>query len=183
MDDASNWSNTERLRLRPWLPIEADRLFDIRRRTEVAQWLGDPSPWTDLSTARQKIETWRTETLEPGPFGVWAIAHKAEAVSGSDPLGTVRLGRLPGSDEVEIGWYLHPDSGGQGFAVEAARAVLDSALAGSVSRVWAIMWPNNEPSARVAASIGMDDLGVIEDPWYGTEAAPTSRIFRSGSAN
>ena len=97
-------------------------------------------------------------------------------------MGTVSCGRLPGSDEVEIGWYLHPDSEGHGYATEAARALLSRTLAGAVDRVWAIMWPHNEPSARVAGSIGMNDLGVVTDPWYGTDVEPTSRIFRAGPA-
>lgn len=182
MSDTSKWAETERLWLRPWHPDEADRLFDIRRRTDVAKWLGDPTPWTERSLAATNIATWNAATLGPGPLGVWAIAAKTEPdVDRATPFGTVKLGQLPGSDEIEIGWYLHPDSTGQGFAAEAAAAVLGHALSGGVARVWAIMWAHNEPSARVATSIGMDDLGVIEDPWYGTDADPLSRIFRTPS--
>lgn len=179
MSSSTDWATTARLLLRPWRLDEAERLLDIRRRREVAQWLGDPNPWTTIETARAKIASWSEATAEPGLKGVWAITLLDDGQSRSAPLGTVSLGQLPGSDETEIGWYLHPDSGGQGFASEAARAVLSHALRSGIEQVWAVMWPHNEPSARVALAIGMVDMGVIDDPWYGTEAEPTSRIFRA----
>ena len=41
------------------------------------------------------------------------------------PVGTVPLKPLPdGAGEIEIGWHLHPDSWGRGFATETARALL-----------------------------------------------------------
>jgi RimJ/RimL family protein N-acetyltransferase len=33
-------AETERIVIRPWRPDEADRLFDLLRRMEVAKWLG-----------------------------------------------------------------------------------------------------------------------------------------------
>lgn len=167
---------TERLVLRPWRENEAARLLDIRTRPDVAKWLADPTPWTDIAVAEQAIGRWRDAFSSP--LGVRAITLKH--ATSSVPLGSVSLGRLPDSEEIEIGWYLHPDSGGNGYAVEAARAVLELALGSGIPRVWAVMWPHNDPSARVASSIGMTDLGAINDPWYGTEAEPTSRIFRAG---
>lgn len=173
MDSAGSWSRTERLELRPWRADEAERLFDIRRRVDIAKWLGDPKPWTDLATAHDKIAEWHDQTLGSGPIGVWAIASSTEVV------GTVSLGHLPDDGEIEIGWYLHPDSHGQGFASEAAAALLGHAISSGIERVWAIMWPHNDASARDATAIGMDDLGIIEDKWYGTDYEPTSRIFRT----
>jgi RimJ/RimL family protein N-acetyltransferase len=178
MGDATDWPETDRVLLRPWVLDDADRLLDIRRREHVAKWLSDPTPWTELATAQEKIRGWGAATLDTGPLGVWAIVPRDDHT----PIGSVSIGQLPGSDEIEIGWYLHPDSGGRGYAAEAARALLDHTLARGVARVWAIMWPHNEPSARVAASIGMLDLGVVTDPWYGTDVEPTSRIFRAGPA-
>ena len=175
MSPATNELLTERLTLRVWKPDEAARLLDIRGREEVARWLGNPTPWVELSTAVEKIREWSALTLAPGPLGEWAI----DSGDDSGPHGTVRLGLLPYSDEVEIGWYLHPDSGGHGFASEAAQTVLDHAIASGIRQIWAIMWPDNVASARVATSIGMTDLGVINDQWYGTEADPLSRMFVS----
>lgn len=163
---------SERLAMRPWRPDEAERLLDIRRRPEVARWLGDPEPWDDVEHARAMIHQWAAE--EDPPLGIWAIVP-----DGTDlPVGTVRLKHLPGSDEVEVGWYLHPESRGHGYAVEAAGAALRHATQAGIPRVWAIMWPHNRASARVAEGAGMVDLGVRPDPWYGTVSHPDSRMFR-----
>lgn len=165
---------TSRLTVRPWQPEEAERLFDIRRRSEVARWLGDPTPWTSVNTAVEHVARWTTEIAADPPLGVWAIVPNDDA----HPAGSVSLHRLPDDDEIEIGWHLHPDAAGRGLAREAARGLLDHALAHGPPRVWAIMWPHNGASARVAAAIGMRDLGVRHDPWYGTDHEPTSRMFR-----
>lgn len=57
--------------------------------------------------------------------------------------------------------------------------MLAHGLARGVPRIWAIMWAHNGRSARVCRAIGMTDLGVVEDPWYGTPEDPLSRMFRS----
>jgi len=167
---------TDRLHLRRWRDSEAARLFDIRRRDDVAKWLGDPTPWPDLATAEKNIAQWRQPARSTPLLGVWAIATNA---GDTPPVGTVSLGQLPRSDEIEIGWYLHPDSVGHGYASEAATALLTHALDAGAERVWALMWPDNHASARVARSIGMIDFGVIQDPWYGTDVEPMSQMFQA----
>lgn len=166
--------HTERLVLAPWREDEAAVLLDIRSRPSVAKWLSDPAPWTDLAQAETKIEEWHQRTRDKAPLGMWAIRPAA-----GTPVGNVGLNRLPDDDEVEIGWFLHPDATGHGYAREAAAAILARAFAAAVPRVWAIMWAENTASAAVAAGIGMDDLGVVEDPWYGTAEEPLSQMFRA----
>ncbi len=165
---------TERLTLRPWLPAEVDRLLDIRGREEVAVWLAGADPWNDRPHALERIAAWQSLVDGVGPFGEWAIVPDATGVSS----GSVNLSRIGETDDVDIGWLLHPDSVGHGYASEAAGAVLDHAAAAGLSTVWAIMWPQNDASAAVARRIGMADLGVVDDPWYGTPEEPTSRMFR-----
>lgn len=96
----------------------------------------------------------------------------------TEPAGTVSLRPLPNDTFVEVGWNLHPDSTGMGYAREAAALLLAHADRQGFLPVHAVMWPDNDRSAAVCVAIGMTDLGVIEDPWYGTEEEPTSRIFR-----
>lgn len=164
---------TARTEIRRWRPDEADRLLDIRRRPEVARWLGDPTPWTELVTAQAHIEQWTSAGEDD--LGTWAIVPIDRRI----PAGTVKLDRLPGGSDLEIGWSLHPDAMGQGYASEAARCVLAHGLTLGRGPVWAVMWPHNEASARVCVAIGMTDLGVVEDPWYGTDEDPLSRMFRA----
>lgn len=39
------------------------------------------------------------------------------------------------------------------------------------------MWPHNDASAAVCLRLGMPELGVVDDPWYGTIEYRTSRMF------
>lgn len=73
------------------------------------------------------------------------------------------------ADEVEIGWHLHPDSWGNGYATEAAKAVLDHGFRHGLSEILAIAKPDNAPSLAVMHRIGMTHLGRTSR-WYGIEA-------------
>jgi len=67
---------------------------------------------------------------------------------------------LPGTpvaDDVEIGWRLRVDAWGEGFATEAAAAVLSWAWANlPVDRIVSFTIPANLASQRVMERIGMD---------------------------
>ncbi|MEE8600555.1 GNAT family N-acetyltransferase [Euzebya tangerina] len=165
---------TERLDFRPWRPDEASVLLDIRSRPEVARWLADPNPWTSLDQAAARIKRWTEVCASDDPFGVWAIVVQETG----EVVGTVDLHTGPITEGPEIGWYLHPGAVGRGYATEAAGRVLAHGRAHQVGTIWAVMLPDNDASAQVASRIGMWDLGVLEDPWYGTPEEPLSRMFR-----
>lgn len=163
---------TERTTLRPWTVDDAGYYFDILGRRTVTQWLGEPEPLANVRAARRRIE--RVENYAtPRVPGARAIVPDEVGY----PVGAAMLGRLPDDEEIQVGWYLHPDHTGQGYVTEAARAVLDEALACGHRRIWAGMWPHNEASASVCRRLGMTDLGEQVDPWYGTIEYPTSRMF------
>lgn len=203
MDTVEFALETPRATIRHWQPAEAELLFDIRRRPDVAQWLGDPRPWTGVEQARANIVAWR-ERATGGVPSTCAIVPDDTGV----PVGSVSLNRMPTPgagdvpvddagwlsayapvggiaagvpNEVEIGWYLHPDALGQGWASEAATAMLDHGLRHGIGRIWAVMWAHNSPSAAVCRRIGMTELGVKVDPWYGSAVDATSRFFLATS--
>lgn len=166
---------TERLTIRPWHVRDAERLFAIRTIPDVAKWLSKPDAWTHIDEAFEAIGRWSKVIDERGVLGHWAVVPHDRP-----PVGSVSLHLTPDGAETTIGWYLHPDSSGHGYAREAAQALLHAALRpGGVDRIWALMWPQNEASAKVALAVGMTDLGVVDDPWYGEPAEPTSRVFCS----
>ena len=60
------------------------------------------------------------------------------------------------AQEAELGYELHPDSWGQGYATEAARTMLAFAFQTlRLQRVWAQCLPENTASVRVLARLGM----------------------------
>ncbi len=145
--------HTERLRLRAWTTSPADvaRLTDIYGREEIIRWVGGtPSvPPTEL------VGRWSTVHALDDRYGCWAI----EGPDGP-PAGTVLFKPLPnGVGEVEVGWHLHPDSWGHGYATEAARAVIDRGFAAGVPEVYAVVRPGNAASMAVCRRLGMQPLG------------------------
>ncbi|MEA2638594.1 MAG: hypothetical protein QOE18_1651 [Chloroflexota bacterium] len=152
---------TTRLVVRPWRLDEADRFFDIYRRPEVVRWIG-AAPMQDRREAIAMIERNRARLEADSRFGSWAAVERANGVA----VGSVILKPLPDGDgEVEIGWQLHPDSWGNGFASEAAAAVLERGFADGLPELWAVMYPDNHRSAAVCRRIGMQLLGITHR-WY-----------------
>ena len=152
---------TERLLIRPWHPDEVDRFYDMRRRMTVARWIGG-RPLTNRRDAIALLERLGAELALDPRFGAWAVVDRRTQI----PAGTVLLKALPAGDgEVEIGWHLHPDSWGQGFATEAATAILARGFALGLDEIWAVTHPDNRRSIRVCQKLGMTELGLTHR-WY-----------------
>ncbi|MEU6238870.1 GNAT family N-acetyltransferase [Kitasatospora sp. NPDC047058] len=166
---------TDRLTVRHWTQDDHDRAFAIYSRWEVARWLGStPRALAEPAEARAMVERWRLRSTDPR-FGVWAV----ERQDSGTVVGSVLLVPLPGGDgEVEIGWHLHPDSWGHGFATEAARGVLAKGFADGLAEIRAVVRPGNGPSAAVCRRLGMTLLGPTSR-WYGVETEEY-RIARTG---
>jgi RimJ/RimL family protein N-acetyltransferase len=180
---------TPRLMLRDWDEADLAAYFDLYSRWEVARWLGSQPrrALTDLDQARAALARWQAVTAtHTAPHGLWAIVPQAgtarqggPGVPGGPggPVGTVLL--LPLSDEagptgeVEVGWHLHPDYQGRGFATEAAAALLAAAAQAGMPRVLALTDPDNQASQAVAGRLGMADEGLT-GRWYGL----TTRQYR-----
>ncbi len=75
-------------------------------------------------------------------------------------LGMASL--FPADHHAELGYVLARRHWGQGYMPEAARAVIDWALAQpGLVRVWAVTDVENRASARVLEKIGMQQEGVL----------------------
>ena len=155
-------AQTGRIVIRAWRADEADRLFDLLSRDEVARWLSSGRPMQHRDEAVARIAGWAQVTAADPRLGGWAVVERASGV----PAGTVLLKPLPnGSGEVEIGWHFHPDSWGRGLASEAAGKILARAFALGLPEVWAVTDLDNRASMAVCERIGMRLLGVTHR-WY-----------------
>ena len=158
--------STSRLLIRDWTLEDAPAALAMLSRIEVVQWLGDGVPvlTRDLDEARTKIERWRGRN-DP-PLGHWACEVTDGGPLHGRVIGTVLLLTLPNSEgEKEIGWHLHPDAWGNGYAPEAARAVLARGFEAGLEEIHAVTHLTNENSMTVCRKIGMNHLGVT-DKWY-----------------
>ncbi len=105
------------------------------------------------------IDTWLGERLDPidrrPSVGVWAVMERAtRSILGY--CGLFEFPDLAGRFEIELGYRLARAWWGRGYATEAARAVRDFGFETlSLSRLVALIDPDNRASIRVAEKLGM----------------------------
>jgi len=164
---------TERLLVRSWTADDLDTLADIYSRPELLRWLGGGPTGPESAPAR--LARWRSR-CEPDPtYGVWAITLRSDGT----PVGSVLLVPMPGGDgDIEVGWHLHPDHWGAGYATEAARGALVRGFTSGLAEIFAVVAPDNWRSQAVARRLGMTELGRT-DRYYERELV----LFRRTSAD
>ncbi|WP_158853176.1 GNAT family N-acetyltransferase [Saccharothrix deserti] len=142
---------TERLTMRPW--AESD--IEDYRALIAERGGGLPT----VEDARGRITSQLAGTARTG-IALLTIRRRAE----DDFIGYCGLlvGRAT-VEEPEIGYELSRRAHGFGYATEAARAVLDAAIATGRSRLWATVRDWNAPSFRVLEKLGFERHHVTTD--------------------
>ncbi|MGO2931843.1 GNAT family N-acetyltransferase [Microbacterium sp.] len=146
---------TERLEIRPVTTDDFAAVWGYRRLPEVNRWLG-PAPQTREAFDELYLDPERLATtlivrrLADGQVigdvmlkigDAWAQREVAERARGT---------------EAELGWTLAPPYMGQGYAIEAVRAVIDVCFGAlGLRRVHAGCFADNEPSWRLMERLGM----------------------------
>lgn len=157
------------LRLREWTLDDADAVLDMYSRWEVQRFIGrQPRVMRDRDEAVATIVRWNG--IDEPEHGIWAVEHAGTG----RVLGTLLLKSIPASGtgepllpsgDTEIGWHLHPDAWGHGYATEAAATVLRHAFAVGLPTVVAVTYPENTASQAVCRRLGMEHLGQT-DQYY-----------------
>ena len=159
---------TTRLTFRRWQESDAPLILDMYSRREVYRFLGSvPMPVHDLNEALARVQARNARTH--GLDGIWAIVR----VDDNAVIGTVLLVPLTrtdgeASDVYEIGWHLHPDAWGCGYATVAAGAVIARARDGGLAEVRAVVFIDNAASHAVCRRLGMEQVGLTSE-WYNAE--------------
>ena len=164
---------TNRLYARPWALDDVESAFDIYRKPEVNQYLGrNPKSLETIEEARAMLERWvANQAKRPVGQGTWALVRKDdEKIIGTIMCKDLPNGELEPSGEIEIGWHLDPEAWGYGYATEAGLAVAEYGFKKdpNLSRVLAVVYPENNASKKVASKVGMTHLGISSD-YYGME--------------
>lgn len=157
---------TRRLELRPFTASAIDallagngsRLAALTAATFPAPLA--PPPLTEglLPIMRDRQ---RQDPRQEGWWG-WLVIVRATR----DVAGSLVFGGPPDADgTVVLGYATYPAFVGNGYATEAARALIEWALAQpSVRRVCATIPQSNSTARRVAAKLGMQPMGRWWDP-------------------
>lgn len=138
---------TERLVLRRFTPADAEAFAAVNADPEVTRFVGGPLD-------REASDAFLARTMafwDERGYGRCAV-EEAGTLLGFAGLGTHPIA----GDDVEIGWRLARHAWGRGLATEAARAVADLAFGPwGLSRLVAVMHPENAASLGVARNLGM----------------------------
>jgi ribosomal-protein-alanine N-acetyltransferase len=140
---------TPRLRLRPLVAEDAERLHAVYAAPRVEEWIGPH----ELDEVRAEIAG-HAETLRRLGYAMGAVEERASGAF----LGDCGLQPFEHTGpEVELGYDLDPACWGQGYATEAARACLDAAFARlGLERVIAVVLPDNRASRCVLEKAGLE---------------------------
>lgn len=143
---------TARLVLRPWRESDLDDYTTVLTSEEVRSALHLPET-TSRRDAWLQMAMW-TGQWELRGTGQWALEERETGAF----LGRVGLHwpENPDGLGVEVGWALHPDHWGKGYATEAGAAALDYAFGTlGCGEVWSFILPENHRSQAVAARLGL----------------------------
>jgi RimJ/RimL family protein N-acetyltransferase len=148
---------TERLLLRPLTEADVEDVFAYQSIPDVVRHL----PWPLRTFDESREHTLKRSGFTRLQKNNDGIVLAAELVEPGAAAGRV-IGDfsiiLQSSEnaQVEVGWVLHPDYQGKGYATEGASAVLDLAF-GEIGahRVHAQLGPANTASAALCRRLGM----------------------------
>ncbi|MEO6173075.1 MAG: GNAT family N-acetyltransferase [Arenimonas sp.] len=142
---------TQRLNLR-WLnDDDAEFILDLLNQASWLEFIGDRGV-RNLDDALAYIHNGPLAMIQQHGFGLYLVETKSNQLR----IGLCGLLKRDTLEDVDIGFALHPDSWGKGYAKEAAQACLN--FAGDtlvLQRVVAITLPSNTACITLLNAIGM----------------------------
>ena len=168
---------TERLLLRTWQEEDADPYYQMNQDPLVIEFLPESLSIEEV----KKFIADQNSCFLKHRYAFWAVEEK---ISGAmiGFVGFMKAKDPLSPSAIEIGWRFASQSWGQGYATEAARAVLDygwNTL--GLEEVFSCTVVNNHRSQHVMEKIGMkrDLAGDFNDPLHPLSKHVLYRIKKS----
>jgi RimJ/RimL family protein N-acetyltransferase len=153
VDDVRWPIRTERLLLRPAEARDVEATWRMRRLEAVSRW---------LIRAPQSLEEHRSHFTDPLSLAKCLVIERECEVIGDlmvavgNAWAQAEVSDRAVDTQAELGWVLHPDAGGRGYATEAVREALRVCFEDlGVRRVTADCFATNEASWRLMERVGM----------------------------
>jgi RimJ/RimL family protein N-acetyltransferase len=149
---------TERLRIRPWTVDDADAALATYGVAEVTGWLTPETEQIgDRAAMRSVLQAWveAQANLQP-PRGRWAIERLADGAV----IGGLAIRLLPPRlVDLEISYQLRPEEWGNGYATEAAGALIRWAFTQNIGELYAVALTSNTRAIATSERLGMQWVG------------------------
>lgn len=160
---------TDRLVLRRLSVDDADFMLGLLNDPSWLRFIGDRGVRT-REDARAYILKGPIDMYERLGFGIYLTELK----EGGAPIGICGLVKRDFLEDVDIGFALLPGFWGQGYAYEAASAVMEYAKGAlGLKRIVAITNPENQSSIRLLEKLGLQFDRMIRT----TADGPEIRLF------
>jgi RimJ/RimL family protein N-acetyltransferase len=142
---------TARLQLRRMTLDDTDLILSLLNDADFIKFIGDKGVRTP-EDAREYIRSGPLASYDLNGFGLWLV----ELIDSRTAVGMCGLLKRPALDDVDLGFAFLPQYRSQGYAFEAAAAVLSYGreMLG-LGRIVAIANSDNAVSIRVLEKIGM----------------------------
>ena len=155
--------DTEHLLLQRWRRDHAAGLADVNASPEVMRFLNGGTPLTRVESTMVSDRVLRH--WDDYRFGLWAVVEK-EPGRMVGFAGICHPLWFPAwAKGVEVGWRLHVDAWGRGYATEAGREALRAGFEErGLKEIVAFVHPDNHRSAAVAERLGMKHEDRVPHP-------------------
>lgn len=164
--------STNRLQMREFETGDAEFLFSLMTSPGYIRYIGDRN-LNSVADAKRYIAQRVAPAYVENGFGMWLVQEAA----GGKPVGTCGLVNRELIVDVDLGYAFLPEASGQGYATEAAAAVLEYAsIRLGLDKVVAITALENPGSIRVLEKLGYQFVRMIAFP--GDEEG--ARLFEPG---
>jgi len=147
---------TDRLIIRSFVPEDWRDLQEIAIAYQASEWARFEDPWPTSDEDVQNMTKWFASADE-----FLAVCLKSSGVV----FGLVAINRRNDQERVihNLGYVFHPGYGGQGYATEGCRAAMDYLFDEiEVDGILTGTHPDNEPSVRLLARLGIKPIGEGE---------------------
>lgn len=155
---------SERILLRRFVESDAAFVLEMHSNPDLIRFI----PSAAMTTLPQ-ASAWLAQNSEEVPARGWR--WWCISLHDGTPVGAAVLKPLPISagreaevrDEFEVGWRLHPDHTGHGYATEAGRLLLTIGHASGLDKLLAVVKSDNHASRAICRRIGMEHHGLSRD--------------------
>jgi RimJ/RimL family protein N-acetyltransferase len=159
-DNEVQVAQTERLLLRWLTPGDADFIRELVNEPSWIEYIGDKGVRTPEDATRY-IEDGPCAMYQRYGYGLCLVASKKL----HKPIGICGLIKRETLDDVDIGFAFLPRYWGQGYAFEAATAIMSyGRQVLGLSRLVAILSRNNERSRKLLEALGFAFERIVAMP-------------------
>lgn len=149
---------TERLIITPFTLSDAEFIVNLLNQPSFIMNIADKQVRT-VADAENYLRNGPLASYQQHGFGLCRVALKQSNIA----IGMCGILKRAELEHADIGYALLPDFCGNGYAFEAAQAVLQSAVGThQLTTILAITKPTNESSNKLLLKLGFEAKGQLE---------------------